>query len=272
MRRLTGLLLGLSILLGCAAAIAQDNMANPGPPKVLVILREYVKPGRTGSTHEKSESAFIKAFSDAKWPQHYLAVDSMSGPPRSLFLVGYDTFEAWEKDSQATAKNAALGAALERAAAADAELLTSTDSGTFALRPDYSLRTDLDIPHMRYFEISVLHVRPGHRKDFDELVKMYMKGFEKVPDVHWATYESVYSTQDNTFLVFNPMKSLAETDKGMANGKQLEDALGPDGMKRLSELTAATIESSQTNLFMFNPRESYPPDGWLKADPGFWKH
>ena len=47
--------------------------------------------------------------------------------------------------------------------------------------------------------------------------------------------------------------------------------MGEEGMKKLRELTAATIESSQTNLFAFNPRMSYVGDDWIKADPDFWK-
>jgi hypothetical protein len=234
-------------------------------------VREFVKPGRTGSMHEKTESAFISALTQAKWPEHYLAVDSMSGAPRSLFLFGYDSFEAWEKDNLATMKNPALTTALERAALADGDLLSSIDMGAFAYRPEYSLRADgVDIPHSRYFEISVFHVRPGHRKDWDDLVKMYMGAYEKIPDTHWATFECVYG-QGDEYLVFNPMKSLAETDRAFAQGKQFEAAMGPEGLKKLSDLSAATIESVQTNLFMFNPRESYPPDSWVKADPEFWK-
>jgi hypothetical protein len=42
-------------------------------------------------------------------------------------------------------------------------------------------------------------------------------------------------------------------------------------MKKLNELSAAAIESSETNLFAFNPRMSYVSDDWLKADPAFWK-
>jgi hypothetical protein len=270
MKRLTGLMLGSCLLLGCLGSAAAQEATAP-PPKVLTIIREFVKPGRTGGVHEKTESAFVTAFVTAKWPQRYLAVDSMSGAPRSLFLVGYDSFAAWEKDTQATMKNSALTSALERAAMADGDLLASADSGAFAFREDYSLRAPVDIAHMRYFEISVFHVRPGHRKDWDDLVKMYMAAYEKIPDTHWATYESVYGNQDGTYLVFNPMKSLAETDRAFAQGKQFEAALGPDGLKKLSDLAAATIESSQTNLFMFNPRESYPPDSWVKADPDFWK-
>ncbi|HWR53174.1 MAG TPA: hypothetical protein VN428_18850 [Bryobacteraceae bacterium] len=271
MKRLTGLLLGSSLLLGCLGLAAAQE-APPPPPKVLTIIREFVKPGRTGSMHEKTESAFVTAFAGAKWPQHYLAVDSMSGPPRSLFLVGYDSFEAWEKDNLATMKNSVLTSALERASLADSDMLASVDSGTFMYREDYSLRAAaVDIPHMRYFEISVFYVKPGHQKDWDDLVKMYMTAYEKISDTHWATFEKVYGNGGSEYLVFNPMKSLAETDRGFAQSKQFEAALGPEGMKKLSDLAAASIESSQTNLFMFNPRESYPSDAWVKADPDFWK-
>jgi hypothetical protein len=270
MKRLKGLLLGLSLLVFTGSLVAQE--ATPPPPKVLTIIREFVKPGRAGTMHEKSESAFVKAFEAAKWPQHYLAVDSMSGKPRTLFLVGYDSFEAWEKDNQATSKNATLSSALERAALADSDLLDSADSGTFRYNEEYSLRAGtIDIANMRYFEVSVFHVRPGHRKDWDDLVKLVMPAYEKIPDAHWATFENVYGAEDGTYLVFSPMKSLAEVDRNLAEGKQFEAAMGPEGMKKLGELAAAAIESSQTNLFMFNPRESYPPDRWVKADPEFWK-
>jgi len=53
--------------------------------------------------------------------------------------------------------------------------------------------------------------------------------------------------------------------------KDFEAAMGEEGMKKLSELSAAAIESSQTNLFAINPRMSYPADEWVKADPEFWK-
>jgi hypothetical protein len=47
--------------------------------------------------------------------------------------------------------------------------------------------------------------------------------------------------------------------------------MGEEGLKKLRELTAAAVESSQTNLFGFNPRMSYVGEDWIKADPDFWK-
>ena len=273
MKKFTGLLLGSSLLIGCIGFVtAQDKSAGmPPPPKVLVIFRDFLKPGKAGSTHEKSESAFVQAFTRAKWPTHYLTIDSLSGKPRSLFLIGYDSFDAWEKDNQATQKNTALSATLERAAAADGELLTDVDAGVFTYKEEYSLHIPADIPHMRYFEITRFQVKPGHDKDFDELAKMYVAAYDKTPDVPWATFQGVYGPEGNTYLVFTPMKSASEIDKSFITGKQVQEAMGAEGGKKAADLSAAAIETSQTNLFIFNPRISYVQDEWIKADPDFWK-
>jgi hypothetical protein len=42
-------------------------------------------------------------------------------------------------------------------------------------------------------------------------------------------------------------------------------------MQKISELTAASVEATSTNLFAINPRISNPPAEWVKKDPGFWK-
>jgi hypothetical protein len=273
MKKLTGLLLGLSVVLGgVSVGAAQEKSQHMGPPKVLTIIREFVKPGKAGMVHEKTESAFVQAFERAKWPTHYLAVTSLSGKSRALFLIGYDSFAAWEKDNQATEKDPALARALDHAAMADGELLTGVDGGTFVYRPDQSLRAGtVHIAHMRYFEISVFQVKPGHEKDWEEAVKLVTAAYEKIPDVHWATFEAYYGAPGGTFLVFTPLKSLAEADEELMQSKQFVAAMGEAGMKRLSELSAAAIKSSETNLFQFAPKMSYVSDEWIKMDPEFWK-
>lgn len=239
------------------------------PPKVLVITREFVKPGRTGSMHEKAESAFVQAMSNAKWSTHYLAAESLSGRPRALFLTGYDSFEAWEKDTQAVQKNAALTASVERAAFADGDLLSDMDNGTFLFKDEFSLRPGAD-PHTRYFEITRYQVKPGHSKDWERLLKLVMGGYEKVPDMHWDCFQARYGAPGGTYLVFVPRKSVAEVDRSFAQGKEFEAAMGEDGMKQMRELVAETLESSETNLFALNPRMSYASEEWTKADPDFW--
>ena len=119
MKRFTGLLLGTCLLVG-GVGIAMAQETTP-PPKVLAVFREFVKPGKSGALHEKSESAFVQAMTRAKWPTHYFAASSITGKPRVLFFTGYDSFEAWEKDVLASQKHATLADPLHLASVAQGD-------------------------------------------------------------------------------------------------------------------------------------------------------
>jgi hypothetical protein len=250
---------------------AQQSAAPPPPPNVLVIDREYLKPGKSGSLHVKSEAAFVKAMTDARSNTHYIAMDSVSGPSRALFFIPYDSFDAWGKDMEATNANASLSDAMDQANIADGELLIRSDSSANLYHPEYSLHAGVDIPHMRYFEITRFVIKSGHEHDWDSLVKIYTHGYSNIPEAHWATFESMYG-EDNggVYLVINPMRSLNEVDKGLANAKQFQASLGESGMKNAAALAEACIQSVQTNLFVINPKMSYASDDWAKSDPSFW--
>jgi len=227
MKRNIGLWLVLTVCAGTVAAQQSPDYAM-APPKVLTLQREFIKPGVTGAPHQKTESAFVQAMTAAKWPTHYLGMDSMSGPSRALFAVGYDSFAAWEQDNLATQKNATLSAALDRAAVADGQLLSSYDSSVLAYREDLSLRPNVNVAQARYFEIMRFKIRQGHDKEWEELVKMYTDGYGKASqEQHWATYQSVYGADNGgVYLVFNAMKSLAEVDSGFGDSKKFEAQLG----------------------------------------------
>lgn len=276
MNKFAGLFVIPCLLLCGRAMVAQDNSAGMSAavmpaPKVLVVQREWVKPGRSGSMHEKSESAFVNAMKAAKWPTHYLAAESMSGKPRVLFMIGYPSFDAWEKDNEAMEKNAVLTTAFEKASYNDADLLTEYSSSVFVLDSDNSLRPG-DAVHARYFETTHFKVKPGHRREFMEAVKLYKDAYEKaVPDAHWALYSSAYGENNGgDYVMISTVKSLAEDDTDEADSKKVREALGSDGLKRAEELTAACIEMSESNLYHINPKMSYADETWMKADD-FWK-
>ena len=272
MKRITGsMLLVVLAVAGTGIAAGQEKSGAVSPPKILTITREYTKPGKAGAAHEKTESLFVQAMRNAKWPTHYLAVESLSGKSRALFLTGYDSFDAWEKDYLAAQKNTGLSAGVDNAWAKDGELLSDTDSGTFQFSEEYSLRPNVDYAHSRYFQIGRFVIRPGHEGEWAEIMKLVKGAYDKIPDAHWAMYSEVYGLTNSTYLYFIPMKSGADMDRELTQGKEFVAAMGADGMKRLSELETTAVEENQTHLFAFNPRMSYPRDEWIKADPDFWK-
>jgi len=273
MRKFSSYVLGLALAVTCVyVSAAQEQAGSASVPKVLQITREYVKPGKAGMAHEKAESVFVDAMRRAKWPTYYIGMTSLSGKARALFLTSYDSFDAWQKDTDAVEKNATLSMSLDRAYMADGELLDSVDQGVFYFHEEMSLRPRPDLSQMRYLDVTTFHVRPGKDKEWTEVVKMAKAGYERgVPDAHWGMFEQVYGGDGGTYLLLSSHKSLAEIDKGFAEGKQFEATMGEEGMKKLDELFASCVESTQQQLFAFNPHMSYVKDEWIKADPEFWK-
>jgi len=260
--------IAVAIVFVCVTAAQEQSSM----PKVLQITREFVKPGKGGTAHQKAESAFVNAMRTAKWPTYYLAVTSLTGKPRVLFLTSYASFEAWEKDGAAVDSNPTLSAALDRAFRADGELLDAVDQGVFVYQEELSLRPKADISHMRFLEASVYHVRPGHDSEWQQLVKIVKAGYEKaLPEAHWATLQEFFGGEGGNYLVLTSRKTLGEIDQDIMNDKKFAAAMGEDGMKKLDELFAASVDMHQHNLFAFEPKMSYVDPAWIKADPDFWK-
>ena len=269
MKILSPVVLGLSLAVaGSIQAAAQDTSSY----KVLQIIREDTKPGKGGPAHDKTESAFVQAMEKAKFPAHYLAMSSMSGKARTLYLSLYDSFADWQKNDQIVDKDPVLSAELARASAADGELLDQIESAIFTTVPEMSYKERADLTHARYVEMSVFHLRGGHRGDFSKLVKLVKDAHEKAgTSAHWTMYEVAFGSNDGTYMALTADDSMADIDSGFAENKKFMDALGADGVKEMRELSASAVETSYAQLFAINPKQSYPQDAWVKGDPDFWK-
>jgi hypothetical protein len=262
--------LPLLVSLSCSAPFAlfaQDVLPSS---KILVISREYTKPGKDGAPHQMVEGAYPRALAAGKIPNYYYAAVSLSGPSRALFFHGYSSFADMLAANRSATSDSTLSATLDRTNAADADLLSSKDYSIWVKRDDLSLNPGFRVG-TRYEEIIQFNIRPGHNKEWEELVKLVSDGYKKaVPSFHWGTYEEAYGSGGGGFLVITTFKSAADLDAEEAQGKQFQEAMGADGMKKIGELEAACVESRQTNLFFIDPKMSYPPEAWVKADPDFW--
>jgi hypothetical protein len=272
MSRISPILLGLSLTLaGGAIAAAQD--ATPTPPKVIQIQREWIKPGKAGMVHDRSEAAFVSLVNKGKLQGHYVALNSMSGKSRALYILRYPSFEAWEKDNQILEKNAGLAADLDRALMTDGELLEGTDSAVLAYDEELSYHPHPDLSHARYYELTSFHVRPGHEADWHKVVKMYQDACDKAGNgAHWGMYQLMFGGESGTYIALSHRSSLTEIDQMMAQDKKFVEAMGGvDAMQKFDELYGQAVDSSHSELFSINPKQSYAEESWIKANPDFWK-
>jgi hypothetical protein len=270
MNKINSMLLGLSLAVTCVAlAPAQQDAPRHD---VLQITREFVKPYKGGMAHDKTESAFIAAETRAKFPIHYVALNSLSGKSRALFLTRYGSFDEWEKGNALVDHNKELAEGFEHAGLADGDLLSDVDSNVFTYSDELSYHPRGDLAHAHFVEISVFNVRLGHDAEWHKLSKMYRDALDKSSSTgHWAMYQVAYGANDGTWIAITGDKGLADIDAAMLDGKKLVDTIGADEWKKLDKLYGECVESAHSELFAINPRQSYPPDEWIAADPEFWR-
>lgn len=268
MRKKTLGLFGAGFVLAASTVIAADEPM--GPPKVLFVSREEVKPGK-GAAHEKLEAQWPRLFAQAGWKTPYLAMDGMTGPPEVWFVSAYDSFAALEKDNKDFEKNAALKAESEKLAEKDSEFLSSGRGFVAVFRPDLSRHANVDVATMRYFRIATFRVRPGHDKDFADAAKIIADAYDKASiELHWATYQVVGGTGVPAYMVWTPMKSLDELDALLVNSKAIAGAEGEDGQKALAKLSSDGVATVESQIYAFNPRMSYPPKDFAARGGDFW--
>lgn len=249
-----------------------QEAASIAPPKVLQIFVESVKPGK-GAAHAKIEAGWPLAFRKAKWPVHYMAMTSMTGPSEAWFLSGYDSYSAWEADQKHVEQTPALERELQRLSLEDGELLSGTRSIVAVYREDLSYRPNFKLSEMRYYTVTTMTVRQGYDSAFADIRKLVQAGHDRTKmDEHWAMFQVVSGMPSSTYLLFLPMKSLNEADVAVAShGKPYLDAIGADGRRQVQEFARAGYVSVESNLFAFSPKMSYPSEEVASGDPTYWK-
>ena len=256
------------VLAGVAPALAQEA---PPPPKVLQIFREQVKPGKSAA-HEKVEAGWPRAFARVSFPDHYLAMTSVSGSSEAWFMTAFESFAAFEKSGDMIEKNPTLKAETEALAAQDGELLTGGTSILAVHRDDLSYRPNVHMPKMRFMSVTTTHLNPGRGQDFAAFRKIVNEAHTKANmDEHWAVYEVVSGAPSGTYLIFQPMTSMADFDAyAQMHGKAYQDALGEENRTRIRDLQGAAVNSSSSQAFAFSQKMSYVSKEFAAGDPDYW--
>lgn len=255
-----------------STATAQDQGTVTGPPKILAIHREFVKPTDFGSVHQQSETALAQAMAQTNSPDHYSGWVALTGKLRVIFISGFDSMADFQKSVEGMdLGQGASGQAYDRLQREDGKLLTQMDQGVFRYQPDMSVNAPVDIARMRFLEITAIRVKVGHNADWQKLVKLHDSVYGNVPGAHWAMFAGMYGNFSGLYLAISPMKSLAEIDAQHTAMGQAFKSASAEQKQEMSQLAQATLESVESNLYAADPKMSYVGDKWKSEDPGFWK-
>jgi hypothetical protein len=267
-----------TLMLSASAVLAQDA----GPPKVISLVREEIKPGR-GSAHTKSAASFVAAANKANAPLHRIALVPVSGDDNAVvYIQAFGSFaevEASYKQMEETvAANAAFKAELDRLDREEVDQHASQRRAYYTLRPDlsYEPRTAEQTGKSRFMSINTTRIKPGRVPDYVDYVKSLNVARKKAGvDAHTAVYQVMTGAPSGTFLSFTSMRSMSDIDdirqRMEQSQKAVEEALGgPDVAKQRRVLISEIVADGYNTLYAMEPSLSRPTALIAAADPDFW--
>jgi len=141
-------------------------------------------------------------------------------------------------------------------------------------RPDLSRKapSDMDsyaklIGESRVLRTTAVHVRPGHIADFEALMKEAKEAGEKAANTQpLLVSQVVEGSKGTTFYVTSLRGSLGGFDKNPT----LREILGEDRFKKYLQVSAETVEGSESALYRFSPELSNPTEEIVNVAADFW--
>jgi hypothetical protein len=269
------LFIAVTFLMSGFSQVFAQPPATPGPPKVLYIVKEDIKPGMMAA-HSTHSASFANIFRTLGTPNHRIALVPVAGSENEVvYITGADSFAELETllnntDKKMEAASGNTKAELDRLNKEAPVLHAGMRDLLTLFRPDLSYNPGVDIRMYRYFSVSTLRVRPGHDAQFAEYAQKVINAAKKakVDNYHTAIFQVISGTQAGTYLLFRPMKSLSELDEQV--GMKVRAAMGNDERKDLDKDASEVYMSSETSTYAFAPAMSYVEKEFAAADPAFW--
>jgi hypothetical protein len=263
-----------TVTVPAVSAQSHADSASSGPPPVVQMFREEVKPGK-GPLHAKTEAAWVAAYKKANLKYYYLGVTTMTGPSEAWFLAAYSSMEDVEKANMALEANKAVQAEIDRVGVADGDLLSGVRSTYLFFHSDLSYRPNFNVGDYKYFLVETYRLKLGHYEKFAELRKAINAAHEKANiDEHMLVYGVGLGAPLGTYLVFQPVKSLKEWDdsaKTHGKGSAYYEAQGDDGRKMVAEFAREDAQFLVRDFLAFSPGMSFLSEKVIAANPSFWK-
>src|SRR5580765_3082375 len=168
-------LLLVTLISAFSQAFAQTTTP-PGPPSVLLIVREDIKPGMMG-VHNRHSAEYAGIFNKLQTPNHRIALVPVAGSENEVvYITGANSFKELEEmlngtDKKMAGASGAMKAELDRLNKEAPVLHAAMRDMLTIYRPELSYNPGVDVRTMRYFAITTVRVRPGHDAQFAEYLQ-----------------------------------------------------------------------------------------------------
>jgi hypothetical protein len=269
------LLLAVTLFAAGLSQVMAQGPERMGPPPVLLIVREEIKPGKMPA-HNRHSASFAQIFGKLQTPNHRIAMVPVAGTENEVIYINpLGTFAEMERIGKETDKKlaAASGATrteLDRLDKEAADLHAGMRDMFAVYRPELSYQPGIDIRQMRYFAITTVRVRPGQDDQYSEYVRNLLNAVrdKAKAELHIAAFQIIAGSPATTYMFFRPMKSLADYD--LRIGTRVRDAMSDDQKKKADKMVSESVLFNETSVYAIAPQMSYVSAEVVAGDPTFW--
>jgi hypothetical protein len=250
-----------------AVAFAQGQGLPTSQPALVNIIREQVKVGRAAE-HARIEAGWPAAYGRANSPDYYLAMTSMTGTPEAWYIIPTASHAAYAETMR---RDATMSEELDRLSRADAEVLEGIRTIQALARPDLSMGAFPDLAKQRFWEISLVRVRPGHETEFDAAAKAYGTAAQRsAPNAQYRIYQVIAGMPTPTYIIFSSVANYGDFDQMLADGMKTMAAATAAEQAALQKFSTDATLSWETNRFRLDPKQSYVSREVRAGDVAFW--
>jgi len=264
-----------TVFLICASTVSAQvedfpNLAGT-PPKILLLVHQEFKSGKAAD-RQKLEVAISRACDHLSVPNSWIDLESITGPPRALFLDPFDSFEhvdtAFTEWPQIFAAHPDLARMQE-----ELKALVSGEQTVIAVRrDDLGFRPQsIDLSKAHFLRVLEVQLHPGHESEFVEAFNILGSAYEKIrADLPWVVYQVNVGMPSSTFLVIVPMRVLKQNDDLLNWRRSIREAEGEEAAQRVEQIAKEAYASTESNLYVISSETSHVSKDFAEGDPAFW--
>jgi hypothetical protein len=265
----------LCVLVCSGIALAQEPFTIPAcestaPPKYVLLVHQEFPAGKAAE-RQKLHTESARDFDRLKIPNCWIEMQAWTGAPNALYFDAFDSYEQMARAHDFLAHAYAKHPELPRTVQQIAELMTSTKTVVAVRRDDLGYRAKtIDLSKVRYMRVVIVRVRQGHENEFAEAYQMLAAAYELINSPNpWMVYQVDTGIPRPAFLIFVPIREMAEMDKLLANATAIRSAEG-EAATRMQQIARDAYESSEVQIYVVSPQMSHVLPAFAAGDPAFW--
>lgn len=255
----------------CALPWALAAQDQPKIPKLLILEREEIKPGKV-TAHTQAANRFVQLAEKHQTGIYRVGGMAIAGNTNEIFYLSFaNSFADFERTGEFPQPMVAELTSLETQTGdvhASQRTLIAQHVPELSYRPEAHAAA---LNNAKRVSLFVLRTRPGTYQQVREVGKLYLEAYKKagITEEYWLAYAVRSGMPANTWIFVEALPSLAALDRDIEG--RFVQAMGEENLKKVGALIKEITLSEENLLVSVDPTVSRPTKEMVAANPSWWK-